>query len=310
MTGLEDLRLLRTFVRIAESGSISAAARALGTPQPTVSRHLRQLEETAGIVLLRRDTHAMSLTGAGTQLLADARELLSLAEIASERVRADRETVNGHLRITSVLDAGMWMVPRLLAGFRQQHPNVTAELHLNNRRSKFIQEGFDCGIVVGPLTDDSVAARKAADIRRVLVAAPSVLEQFGTPNEPSDLKHLPWMGILQPHFYARDRVSLIRGKQQRLVHLSPVLVMDSVMALREAAIAGAGVAVQPEWLVGEALDAQKLVRVLPAWSIPTVAVHVVFPTGRLPRRVRAFVDYAAAQLPLLITELTHPNLRT
>jgi DNA-binding transcriptional LysR family regulator len=82
------------------------------------------------------------------------------------------------------------------------------------------------------------------------------------------------------------------------------------MALREAAIAGAGMAVQPEWLVGDALDAKKLVRLLPAWSIPSVAAHVVFPTGRLPRRVRAFVDYAVAQLPLLIEELTHPTFRS
>ena len=106
MTGIEDLRLLRTFVRIAESGSISAAARALNAAQPTVSRQLRQLEHAAGVVLLRRDTHAMSLTGAGERLLVDAREILGLAEVAGERVRDERETARGHLRIVAVLDSG------------------------------------------------------------------------------------------------------------------------------------------------------------------------------------------------------------
>ncbi|HTD64913.1 MAG TPA: LysR substrate-binding domain-containing protein [Candidatus Limnocylindria bacterium] len=261
MTGLEDLRLLRTFVRIAESGSISAAARALNTAQPTVSRHLRQLERTSGVVLLRRDTHAMSLTAAGERLLADARELLSLAEVASERVREERETARGHLRIVAVLDTGMWIVPRLLAGFRKRYPKVTAELHLTNRPSKFIEEGFDCGIMVGPLTDRSVAARKAGEITRVLVASPALLKEHGTPTTPAQLKRLPWMGILQPHFYARDRVTLRRGREQRVVRLSPVLVMDSVTALREAATAGAGLTMQPEWLLDVTLTSGKLARV-------------------------------------------------
>jgi DNA-binding transcriptional LysR family regulator len=300
MTGLEDLRLLRTFVRIAESGSISAAARALNTPQPTVSRQLRQLEHTAGVVLLRRDTHAMSLTAAGERLLDDARELLSLAEVAGERVREEREGARGHLRIVAVLDSGMWIVPRMLAGFRRKFPNITAELHLTNRPSRFIEEGFDCGIMVGPLTDASVAARKAGEIHRMLGTAPLLLREHGTPTKPSELKQLPWMGILQPHFYARDRVTLRRGREQKIVQLSPVLVMDSVTALREAVIAGAGMAVLPEWLIGSALARGEVVPVLPGWTIPPVAVHVVFPSGKLPGRIRALVEYATVELPRLI----------
>jgi DNA-binding transcriptional LysR family regulator len=311
MTALEDLRLLRTFVRIAESGSISAAARALNTPQPTLSRQLRHLENVAGVVLVRRDTHAMSLTAAGERLLTDARKLLSLAEVSSERLREERETARGHLRIVAVLDSGQWIVSRLLAGFRKIHPEVTAELHLTNRPSKFIAEGFDCGILVGPVTDMSVAARKAGEIRRVLVAAPELLQQYGTPAGPDDLDQLPWMGILQPHFFIRDRVPLRRKREQRVVQLAPVLVMDGVTALREAAIAGAGMTVLPEWLIGEALHSRKLVPVLRDWLVPPVDIHVVFPSGGLPGRVRAFVDYALAHLPSLIQELpTIPSKET
>jgi len=306
MTGLEDLRLLRTFVRIAESGSISAAARALHSTQPTVSRQLRQLEHAAGVVLLRRDTHTMSLTTAGERLLADARELLSLAEVATERLREEREAVRGHLRIVAVLDSGQWIVPRLLADFRRIHPQVTAELHLTNRPSKFIAEGFDCGILVGRLTDRSVAVRKAGEIRRTLVASPELLRKHGTPDTPSSLKRLPWMGVLQPHFYIQDRVPLRRGREQRLVRLSPVLLMDGVTALREAAIAGAGMAVLPEWLIGEPIRDGRLVRVLPDWSIPLVDVHVVFPSGRLPSRLRTFIDFAVTELPHFIERLLIP----
>jgi DNA-binding transcriptional LysR family regulator len=302
MTALDDLRLLRSFVRIAESGSISAAARAMNLPQPTVSRQLRQLEQASGVVLIRRDTHALSLTAAGHRLLEDARELLDLAAAASERVREETSAARGHLRIVAVLDTGQWIVPHLLAGFRKTQPQITVELHLTNRPSRFIEEGFDCGILVGTITDPSVASRKAGELRRLLVGAPSLLAEYGVPKEPEDLKRFPWMGILQPHFYARDRVELTRGSAHRTVRLTPILVMDSVTALREAAIAGAGITIEPEWLVGEALQKKQLVRLLPQWKLAPVDVHVVFPTGRPPTALRAFVDFAAAALPALFEE--------
>jgi DNA-binding transcriptional LysR family regulator len=296
MADLDDLRLLRTFVRIAESNSISAAARALNSPQPTVSRQLRQLEEAAGVVLVRRDTHDMSLTSAGERLLKDARGLLNFAEICTEHISDERDSVQGHLKILAVLDTGQWIVPPLLAKFRKLHPAVTAELHLTNRPSKFIAEGFDCGILVGAVTDQSLAVRKAGELRPMLVASPELMAAQEAPRSPGDLKRLPWMGVLQPHFFLRDRVALRRGREHRIVHLSPVLVMDGVTALREAAIAGAGMTQLPEWLAASALKAGKLVQVLPQWSVQPVPVHIVFPNGRLPRRLRSFVDFMSAEL--------------
>jgi DNA-binding transcriptional LysR family regulator len=267
---------------------------------------LRQLEQAAGVILLRRDTHAMSLTAAGERLLLDSRELLGLAEAAGERLREERETTRGHLRIVGVLDTGQWIVSRLLAEFRRQHPDVTAELHLINRPSRFVQEGYDCGILVGTLTDRSVAARKAGEISRTLVAAPALLKQMGVPSSPADLKQLPWMGVLQPHFFIRDRIPLRRGREHRIIRLSPVLVMDGVTALREAALAGAGMTVLPEWLIREPFATGSLVRLLPDWSIPSVDVHVVFPFGHAPGRVRRFVDFAVQRLPGLIESRSIP----
>lgn len=310
MTGLEDLRLLRAFLCIGESGSISAAARVLNTSQPTLSRQLGQLERTAGVSLVRRDTHTMSLTAAGERLMNDARELLGLAEAASHRLREERETVRGHLRVVSVVDLGQFVVSRLLASFRQLHPQVTAELHLINRPSKFVEEGFDCGVLVGKVTDPSVTVRKVAGIRRLLVAAPAVLETHGQPRTPAELRNLPWMGVLQPHFYSRDRVSLTRGREQRTVRFSPVLLLDSVTALREAAIAGAGLTMQPEWLIGDALATGKLIQVLPEWTIPAVDAYLAAPAERhLPVRVRSFLEFGTREIPRLIAERTHPTFR-
>lgn len=310
MSGLKDLNLLRAFVRIVECGSISGAARVMNVSQPTLSRHLRQLERSVGLELLRRDTHTMSLTAAGRRLALDARELLGLAEIANDNLRAERETPKGHLRIMAVMDFGQWIVTRLLAKFQQQHPEITVELHLTNRPSKFIEEGFDCGVLVGEVTDITTVARKIAESHRLLVASPSVLKKHGTPTKPAELKQLPWMGVLQPHFYSRDRVQLQRGQEQRIVKLTPVMLLDSVTALREAAIAGAGLTLQPHWLVGDALESGELVRVLPEWKIPSMDIHVAYPPNKhLPGRLRTFVDFASAELPVLLHDFTHPEMR-
>lgn len=305
MSALEDLRLLRSFVRIVESGSISAAARIMHISQPTLSRQLRQLENAAGLPLLRRDTHTMSLTDAGRTLLKDSRDLLGLAEAAAERLQNDREIPRGHLRIISVVDFGQWIGTKILARFCEAYPEVTAELHLLNRPTKYIEEGFDCGIVIGELTDKSVVARKIMTLPRHLVASPRLLEKVGTPKTPADLKDLPWLGVLQPHFYSRDKVQLYRDGKSCSLLLKPRLLLDTVTGLREVALAGVGFTMQPDWLVHSELASGKLVKVLPDWHLTDLDLYVVhLPHRHMPGRVKSFVDFALKEMPLLVGKVT------
>lgn len=304
MTRLDDLRLLRAFVRIVESGSISSAARVLNISQPTLSRQLRQLENSVGVPLIRRDTHTMSLTQAGRNLLQDARNLLGLAETAAERLQEDRTVPRGHLRVVSVVDFGQWIVTRVLAKFCATHSQVTSELHLINRPTKFVEEGFDCGVLVGEPTDKSVVARKVCSLKRHLVVSPKLLEKHNIPKSPSDLKELPWLGILQPHFYSRDRVTLFRGGKSHTISLKPVMLLDGVTALREAARTGVGFTMLPAWLIQRELAEGSLVPVLPEWSMSEFDLHVVhLPHRHLPGRVRAFVDFSLREIPTVMEEL-------
>ena len=117
MAPLEDLALLRAFVCIVESGSISAAARRLKVPQPSLSRRLRMLEDNCGVVLLRRDTHRMSLTEAGHRLLEDAQAMLMLADEAAQRLHEDQAVLRGHLRLFATIDSGQFATTRLIARF-------------------------------------------------------------------------------------------------------------------------------------------------------------------------------------------------
>ncbi|MFC5456684.1 LysR family transcriptional regulator [Prosthecobacter fluviatilis] len=304
MSSLNDLHLLREFVQIADSGGISRAARVLGVAQPTLSRHLASLEAQIGAPLIRRDTRTMRLTDAGSIVLADARELLTVADRLGSRLRAERRALRGHLRMVSVVDVGQWIVSRVLSRFQRQHPDVTTELHLINRPTKFIKEGFDCGIMVGAPTDRRVTIRKIAKLHRRLVAAPSLLKYHSLPIRPDDLNDLPWLGILQPHFYSRDRVELERSRQVKKLKLSPVMLLDTVTALREAAIEGAGFTILPEWMAARDITAGRLVQLLPDWHLAPIDLQIAHSAHEhLPQRVKSLIEFLEQELPLEIHRL-------
>jgi len=294
MTAFDDLSLLRVFITIVECGSISAGARSLNVPQPTLSRKLRMLEELCGAALLRRDTHQMSLTETGQRFLADARVVLGHAEQADQRLRENQTTLSGHLRLFATIDCGQFVVTRLVSRFLQQHPKVTASLGISNRPLHMIQEGCDVGIQPGKITDESVIARPAGLIRLHVAAAPSLIARFPAAKAPQDLKAWPWIGLAGSQFWSAKEIHLSAPKRaEQTIPISPVLICEGVTSIREAVLSGLGVAILPDWMMQEELKAGKLVRLLPEWSARDLPVHVVYAGHRLlPLRVSAFIDFA------------------
>jgi DNA-binding transcriptional LysR family regulator len=298
MTPFDDLTLLRAFVRIVEGGSISAAARTLKLPQPTLSRHLRTLEERCGGALLHRDTHRMRLTEAGHRLLEDARTMLELAESAAQRIHEDQAVLRGHLRLFATIDFGQFTVSRLISRFLRAHPEVTAELGYSNRPMHMIEEGYDAGVVVGGVTDESVITRPAGKVVRYLVGAPELVSQRRAVKEPSDLEAWPWVALAGVQFGGSENVVLSAPKrEEQTIRIRPVLISEGVTSLREAVRSGLGVAVLPDWLARKDLVAGRLVRLLPQWNAKEFPVHVIYQgQQRLPARVRAFVDFAVTYM--------------
>jgi DNA-binding transcriptional LysR family regulator len=295
MTAFDDLSLLRAFVGIVESGSISAGARNLKIPQPTLSRYLRVLEEHCGTALLRRDTHRMNLTQTGQRLLEDARTMLAHAEAADQRLREDQNMLSGHLRLFATMDLGQSMVTRLVSSFLQTNSKVTAELSLTNRPLHMIQEGCDVGILPGKIADESVIARPAGKLTLHLAAAPSLIKSRPAVKEPADLKSWPWIGLSGGS--AKEITLFARHRTEQTLHLSPVLISEGVRSVREAVRAGLGVAVLPDWVIREDLLSGQLVRVLPQWNAKDLPVHVVYLGARLlPTRVRVFIDFAVSYM--------------
>jgi len=298
MATLNDLNLLRTFVRIAEAGSISAAARSLHTSQPTLSRQLQQLEALLGAPLVQRDSHIMSLTAAGQRMLVDAREILDHVQAATLRANGEHSAPRGHLRVVTTIDMGQYHVAPLLARLREQCPQLTAEMHVTNRPVKFVEEGFDCGVLVGAITDDTLVAKRLLENPRVLVAAPAVVKKMGMPEKPADLKAWPWVGLLGAHFLIDNSVPFTNGGKTETLNFDAALRLDGVTSMRAALLAGAGVAVLPLFSVREAVAAGTLQLLLQDWTIPPVAFHAVYLASPfVPAKVRAFVDLCVQEMP-------------
>ncbi|NUP06970.1 MAG: LysR family transcriptional regulator [Polyangiaceae bacterium] len=299
MTPFDELDLLRVYIRILESGSISAAARSLRMPQPTLSRHLRTLEDRAGTTLLVRDTHRMKLTEAGHRLFADARAMLTLAEDATNRLREERAELHGHLRVFSTVDFGQTAVSRVLARFLLAHPQATAELVYSNRPVQMIEDGHDAAVIAGEVTDENVVARRVGTIERFVVGSPRYLSTTDELRDPDDIAHHRWLSLPQRQFGGPvDSVALFGPRNaRRTIRTKPVLVMEGVTGLREAVHEGLGVCVLPRWLVRDDLASGALMRVLPDWSANPLPLSVIHLAQRASSvRVRAFIDFLATEM--------------
>jgi DNA-binding transcriptional LysR family regulator len=296
----DRLELFETFVRIVDAGSLSAAAAQLGTTQPTISRRLKTLEEHLGLRLLQRSTHVMKLTEDGERCLALARGLLETWTALDANLRGAAARPQGTLRVVAPHAFGQDQLIGPVTDYLRQFPGVDIEWLLHDRRPDFIAEGIDCAIQVGVIDDPNVVALKLGEVRRIAVAAPSVLGRR-VPSHPQDLASLPWLALRT--FY-RDEVALhsLVGDAVEAFPIRPRFSTDSLYALRSAAVRGLGACISSSWLVRGEIEAGRLVHLLPAWEAPPLPVYLVYPHSRLyAPRLSRFIDAMRRMAPAAVS---------
>jgi len=294
--GADRIDLLRTFVRIVESGSLSAAAVQLGTTQPTVSRRLQALERLFGLQLLKRSTHRMTLTDDGQRCFVHAQSLVADWEAIQADLRGEVDVPRGRLRVVVPHAFGQAQLLEPMLQFLARYPQVTLDWMLEDRHPDFIAEGIDCAIRVGTVDAPHLVAVPLAEVPRIAVAAPSLV---GTADvrDPALPGTLPWIALTT---YYRERVTLLAadGGPALQVDIQPRLLTDNLFVVRQAALAGLGAAVVSAWLVSDELRTGRLLRLLPEREAPPLPVHLVYPSARqIPSRLRAFIDAMKACLP-------------
>ncbi len=286
---------LATFVCIADSGSISSAARKLRLSVPMASRHLRALEGDLGASLVRRTTRRMDLTPAGHELLPRARRLLAELDEARQAVRPGK-TAAGHLTLSVPVSFGLEKVAPLIPRLLEAHPLLSVDVRYDDRVVDLLGDGVDLALRVGVAAPDSpfVVARRLATYERIVCAAPSFLKRHGAIGDVEALARAPCLVLgASP---ARWEFQAPSGPKS--VTVSGRARSNNVLALRTAAVAGVGVAVLPGWLIAEDLRARRLVRIVEDAVLPTVNVlGLVHGEARHSKRLRLVQDFLAAELP-------------
>lgn len=290
------LERMRSFVRVAERGSLSAVARELGVGQSTITRHLRELEQALGVALLGRTTRGVSLTAEGARYYDDCLRILRMVEQSIDSLGDARDTAAGTIRISCTAALGVLHVGRLLFEFQDRHPDITLDLGLTDERIDLVRDGVDIAIRLGPLADSTMKLRALGGSRRLLVAAPEYLARRGSPAAPADLAGHE--GIRMRNIAGSDTLVLVDGDGTR--HAVPFdgrLRVDHGLAAREAVLAGRGIAPAHRWLVDDLVATGRLQVLLPAYSLSPVPLNMLIAPGRGDLvRVRLLIDFLAAHI--------------
>jgi DNA-binding transcriptional LysR family regulator len=283
-----DLNEIAVFAKVVQTGSFTAAARALGMPKSTVSRKVSELEERLGARLLQRTTRKLSLTDVGNTYHQYCVRIVTEVEEAERAVGSLQEAPRGLLRLTTPLNFGF--LGPILARFLQLYPEVQLELVCTDRIVGLVEEGFDLAVRAGPLADSSLIARHLGGIRRLVVGSPAYLARRGKPRRPEDLPRHDcaiFAAGLNPHLWR------LEGPERTVdVHIVAHLATNDFEMLQEAAIAGVGIAMLPANRCLDEIRSGRLERVLKTWSSPEAPMHAVYPSTRhLSTKVKKLVDH-------------------
>jgi len=288
---------LHLFVRVVEEGSFSAAARSMGNTPSSVSRQVSQLENELGARLFHRTTRKQSLTEAGEIYYQHANRIIADLEEARLSVSRLTDAPSGNLHVTVDEDFAVMFVAPILPEFLERYPDVQLRLSLSSGKMDLIEGGIDVAIRMGHLADSSLIARKIATSRSVICAAPDYLKKHGTPKHPSELER---HNCLSYRISPGKNIWRFEAPEGGIdVGISGRVNVNSVVFLRNLALAGSGIVMSPTWMVGDALKKGELVQLLKKFPLvpASTPIHAVFAHNRhLAPKVRAFVQFMVERL--------------
>ena len=294
-----DLNDMLYFVEVVERGGFAAAGRALGIPKSRLSRRVAELEGRLGVRLLQRTTRKLSLTAVGETFLRHGQAMRDAALAASEAVAEVQTEPRGTIRISCPVTLAQTVLGELMPQFLQRCPLVHVDMHVTNRPVDVVEEGVDVALRVRSSLDDSgsMVVKRLDRSKTILVASPDLLGRQGTPRGLADLQHLDSMAMSAVDGQSSLLLRGPGGQEQRL-QLQPRYVVDDLLTLKFAALAGSGMCWLPDYMCQEEIRSGRLVHLLPEWAPPPGIVHAVFSSRRgLAPAVRHFLDFLGETMP-------------
>ena len=297
---MDKLSNMQLFVRVVEEGSFSAAARFLGTTPSSVSRQVSQLEGELGARLFHRTTRKQSLTESGDIYFQHAQRIVADLEAARLAVSRLIDAPSGSLHITAEVDFALAYVEPILSDFLELYPEVRIRLTMGTGMMDLVDSGIDIAVRMGHLEDSSLIARKIATSRSLVCASPAYLQRYGTPSHPSELESHSCLSFRTGPGKNNWGFKLPAGELD--VGISGRLNANSLVFLRNAAMASLGIIMIPIWMIREELKQGHLISLFEDFPLipASTPVHAVFAHNRyLAPKVRAFVDFLAERMEKL-----------
>ncbi len=293
-----DLNRVRLFVRVAEMGSFTGAARLSGLPTSSVSRAVAALERELAVRLIQRTTRRLQLTEAGRVYYESVSRALSGMDEAAAAVSELQDTPRGPVRITAPADLGHWLLAPSLVRFATRYPEVQLEVSLTQRIVDLVHEGFDLALRVGPLADNRLVARALGLVRAGIFAAPRYLKRRGRPRSVAEVADHDC--VLFRSGSGRAVWDLVGPAGRQKIGVRGAVGADDNEFIREAAAAGQGLTLLPI-LACSGREKDDLQRVLPEYATVGVPLQLVYPTARfLPKRIVLLRDHLVKELPPLL----------
>lgn len=298
-----DLNATRMFVAVVQAGSLSAAATRLGTPLPTLSRRIRDLERQLNIQLLERSARGTKLTEAGARLYEHASRGIEALLQAEQLVSSDEAHLKGRLRLSFPPTVEPWW--DLIAAFQRDYPDIQVYVYSTDRRMDLIEDGIDVALRVGAIVHDTMVARHILSISNILVASPKLVERFGMPSEPDALHQFPCAVWAQ-----RVDIPARWELGGHVVEPSPVLSTNDYQHLYRRALSGDVVTELPPFLAAGPIREKRLLQLLPRYPLPAWSINLLYPRQRHRSAiVKAFLDYVQRFLPKIIQACEIDSLR-
>ncbi len=294
---MDLLAALKSFVRLAETGSFSAVAREAGATQPAISRQISALEEHLGARLVQRSTRSLRLTEDGQGLLVHARHILDAVAEAEAAIGRQRSTPSGLVRLGAPAVFGRLYLAPQLGRLLALYPELAVELALSDDVSDLVHEGLDLALRVGDIADVSLVARRVGSFTVAALASPDYLAANGVPRHPEDLS--THQCILFTRSTEPNTWRFAGTDGPLAVEVQGRLRVNSIEAAVAAAVAGAGIALLPTWLIRDELASGALQRILTGTQTQRRPISLVYPSRRfLAPRTRAVIDFLVAEFRL------------
>jgi DNA-binding transcriptional LysR family regulator len=290
---MDEFSRIKTFIKVAESGSFSAAARDVASVS-SIARQVKSLEDELGVRLFNRSTRKLALTDAGRNFFERVKVIVYDLNGAKAEAKSLHEEVRGALRVSLRVAAGTTVVIPALPRLLERHPGLMLDIILTDERRDLIANNIDVAMWLGDLPNADIVARRLSPSRRIVCASPAYLEKHGIPTNPSDLLRHQCLLFSAPTY--RNRWSFTRDGRREEIEVTGNVRSDNGLILLSSSLASLGIVIVHHWMVRGLIAEGRLTRILSEYTINPrpggAELYAVYPSSRqLSRRIRAFVDF-------------------